>query len=57
MLAESEALAADERARLLADVEEQTRELGMLVADLIELARGDEPRREREDVRLDELVQ
>ena len=48
---------ADERARLLADVEEQTRELGMLVADLIELARGDEPRREREDVRLDELVQ
>jgi two-component system sensor histidine kinase MprB len=41
---------------LLVDVEEQTRELGMLVADLIELARGDEPRREREDVRLDELV-
>ena len=28
----------------------------MLVADLIELARGDEPRRESEDVRLDELV-
>ena len=56
VLAESEALAPDERARLLADVEEQTRELGMLVADLIELARGDEPRREREDVRLDELV-
>ena len=56
VLAESEALAPDERARLLSDVEEQTRELGMLVADLIELARGDEPRREREDVRLDELV-
>jgi two-component system sensor histidine kinase MprB len=56
VLAESEALAGEERARLLADVEEQTRELGMLVADLIELARGDEPRREREDVRLDELV-
>jgi len=49
-------LPADERARLLADVEEQTAELGMLVADLIELARGDEPRRESEDVRLDELV-
>ena len=46
VLAESEALPADERARLLADVEEQTTELGMLVADLIELARGDEPRRE-----------
>jgi two-component system sensor histidine kinase MprB len=29
----------------------------MLVADLIELARGDEPRREREDVRLDHLVE
>ncbi len=56
VLAESEALPADERARLLQDVEEQTTELGMLVADLIELARGDEPRRESEDVRLDDLV-
>ena len=56
VLAEPEGLSAEERARLLADVEEQTRELGMLVVDLIELARGDEPRREREDVRLDELV-
>jgi two-component system sensor histidine kinase MprB len=56
VLAESDALPTDERARLLADVEEQTTELGMLVADLIELARGDEPRRESEDVRLDELV-
>jgi two-component system sensor histidine kinase MprB len=55
VLAES-ALGPEERERLLADVEEQTRELGMLVADLIELARGDQPRREREDVRLDELV-
>ena len=56
VLAEPAGLSAEERARLLADVEEQTRELGMLVADLIELARGDEPQREREDVRLDELV-
>jgi two-component system sensor histidine kinase MprB len=56
VLAESDSLPADERARLLADVEEQTTELGMLVADLIELARGDEPRNETEDVRLDELV-
>ena len=31
-------------------------ELGMLVADLIELARGDEPSQEREDIRLDDLV-
>jgi two-component system sensor histidine kinase MprB len=56
VLAESDGLARDERARLLADVEEQVAELGALVADLIELARGDEPRRETEDVRLDELV-
>jgi two-component system sensor histidine kinase MprB len=56
VLAEAEALPPDERARLLEDVEEQTTELGMLVADLIELARGDEPRLESEDVRLDHLV-
>jgi len=56
VLAEAESLPPDERARLLRDVEEQTTELGMLVADLIELARGDEPRRESEDVRLDHLV-
>ena len=56
VLAESEALPPHERVRLLADVEEQTEELGMLVADLIELARGDEPSREREDIRLDDLV-
>jgi two-component system sensor histidine kinase MprB len=56
VLAESEALPADERARLLADVEEQTTELGMLVADLIEMARGDEPSHDTEDVRLDDLV-
>ncbi|RKQ92757.1 two-component system sensor histidine kinase MprB [Solirubrobacter pauli] len=56
VLAESEALPPDERAQLLEDVEAQTTELGMLVADLIELARGDEPRRESEDVRLDALV-
>jgi two-component system sensor histidine kinase MprB len=56
VLAESEALPPEERAQLLEDVEEQTTELGMLVADLIELARGDEPHSETEDVRLDHLV-
>jgi len=45
-----------ERARLVADVEAQAEELGALVADLIELARGDEPSPAREDVRLDALV-
>ena len=57
VLAEAEALPADERAQLLQDIDEQTQELGMLVADLIELARGDEPRRDTEDVRLDHLVE
>jgi two-component system sensor histidine kinase MprB len=56
VLADAEALPREERARLLSDVEEQITELGMLVADLIELARGDQPRRDTEDVRLDELV-
>ena len=45
-----------ERARLVADVEAQAEELSALVADLIELARGDEPSPAREDVRLDALV-
>jgi two-component system sensor histidine kinase MprB len=49
-------LPGDERARLLGDVQEQTEELGALVADLIELARGDEPPDQPEDVRLDDLA-
>ncbi|WP_051323907.1 sensor histidine kinase [Candidatus Solirubrobacter pratensis] len=57
VLAESDGLAREERERLLEDVEEQVAELGALVTDLIELGRGDEPRRETEDVRLDELVE
>jgi two-component system, OmpR family, sensor histidine kinase MprB len=49
-------LPAVERARLLDDVMQQAEELGALVVDLIELARGEQPRRETEDVRLDALV-
>jgi two-component system, OmpR family, sensor histidine kinase MprB len=49
-------LPEDARARLLRDVEEQIEELGALVVDLIELARGDEPPVQLEDVRLDELA-
>jgi two-component system, OmpR family, sensor histidine kinase MprB len=45
-----------ERSRLVADVQAQAEELGALVADLIELARGDQPSPVREDVRLDALV-
>jgi two-component system sensor histidine kinase MprB len=46
----------DERQRLLADVVEQIGELTLLMNDLIELARGEEPSRDTEDLRLDILV-
>jgi len=49
-------LSAAERAALLADLRSQVEELGSLVADIIELARGAEPAAASEDVRLDELV-
>ena len=45
-----------ERARVVADVQAQAEELSALVADLIELARGDRPSPAVEDVRLDALV-
>jgi len=50
-------IAEDERRRILADVLEQTEELTALIGDLIELARGDLPAGEAEDVRLDEVVE
>ena len=51
-------LPAAQRGEILDDVVAQADELGLLVADLIELARDGEPPNadEREDVRLDELV-
>jgi two-component system sensor histidine kinase MprB len=49
-------LPAHEREALLADLRGQVEELGALVADIIELARGAEPAAAREEVRLDELV-
>jgi two-component system sensor histidine kinase MprB len=55
VLAEAD-LDPDERARVIADVEAQAEELSALVADLIELARGDQATPAREDVRLDALV-
>jgi two-component system sensor histidine kinase MprB len=55
VLAESD-LDAAERARVIADVEAQAEELSLLVADLIELARGDQAAPVHEDVRLDELA-
>ena len=49
-------LADDERRRLLDDVREQSEELTLLIGDVIELARGDQPLAARDDVRLDEVV-
>ncbi len=50
-------LGEEDRRRLLADVVEQSEELTALVADLIELARGDLPADSTEDVRLDGIVE
>jgi two-component system sensor histidine kinase MprB len=49
-------LDADARDQLLADLRAQTEEMGALVADLIELARGDVPAHEPEAIRLDHLT-
>jgi len=46
----------DERQRLLSDVVEQIGELTLLMNDLIDLARGEEPRADTEDTRLDLMV-
>jgi two-component system sensor histidine kinase MprB len=49
-------IAPEDQERLLADVVEQTEELTLLINDLIDLARGEEPRADAEEVRLDMLV-
>jgi two-component system sensor histidine kinase MprB len=56
VLARSDELPAPERERLLADVVDQIEELTLLVSDVVELARGNEPAAEVGDVRLDLLV-
>jgi two-component system sensor histidine kinase MprB len=53
VLAGNRGLPAGERERLLQDVVEQLGEMTTLIAELIELARGDQPLAEPEDVRLD----
>jgi len=53
VLAGNRSLPAGERERLLHDVVEQLGEMTTLIAELIELARGDQPLAEPEDVRLD----
>jgi two-component system, OmpR family, sensor histidine kinase MprB len=56
-LRDESAMPEAERRELLADLTAQMEELSNLVADLIELARGDQPLEEREDVRLDRLAE
>ncbi|HEY8303440.1 MAG TPA: HAMP domain-containing sensor histidine kinase [Solirubrobacteraceae bacterium] len=50
-------MGADERQRMLDDVVEQIEELTLLMNDLIELARGEQPHAGSEDVRLDVVVE
>jgi two-component system sensor histidine kinase MprB len=57
MLLADEGIAPEERRRMLADVVEQTEELTALIGDLIELARGDLPAGDAEEVRLDHIVE
>ena len=56
VLARDERMPPDERERLLVDVTEQLIEMTELVAELVELARGDREPAEPEDVRLDLVV-
>jgi two-component system sensor histidine kinase MprB len=56
ILQQAEDMELDERRRLLSDVVEQIGELTMLMNDLIDLARGEEPRADAEDMRLDLVV-
>lgn len=48
---------AGDQARLLSDVVEQIEELTSLINDLIDLARGEEPDADAEDLRLDLLIE
>ena len=56
VLSRSETMAPEERERLLADVVEQLTEMSTLVAELVELARGEQQPGEPEEIRLDLLV-
>ena len=50
-------LGDDERRRMLDDMREQSEELTLLINDVIEVARGDQPLTARDDVRVDEVVE
>jgi two-component system, OmpR family, sensor histidine kinase MprB len=53
VLSRDESLPAEDREQLLRDVTEQLTEMTVLIAELVELARGDQTPAEAEDVRLD----
>jgi two-component system, OmpR family, sensor histidine kinase MprB len=53
ILQHADSMNAEDRRRLLSDVVEQIEELTLLMNDLIDLARGEEPHANAEDVRLD----
>jgi two-component system, OmpR family, sensor histidine kinase MprB len=57
ILKQERGMGPDERQRMLDDVVEQIEELTLLMNDLIELARGEQPRAGTEDVRLDLVVE
>jgi two-component system sensor histidine kinase MprB len=56
ILKQEQDMAVQERQRMLDDVVEQIEELTLLMNDLIELGRGEQPRAGNEDVRLDMIV-
>jgi two-component system, OmpR family, sensor histidine kinase MprB len=56
VLREPDGLSARQRRELVDDVSTQLDELGGLVGDLMEIARGEDRRLDAQDVRLDELV-
>lgn len=57
ILEQEPSMGGEERQRILDDVVEQIEELTLLMNDLIELARGEQPRTGLEDVRLDLVVE
>jgi two-component system sensor histidine kinase MprB len=56
LLARAESMPSADRRRLLDDLSGQLEELSLLVGDMVELARDEEPERAVEDVRLDLVV-
>jgi two-component system sensor histidine kinase MprB len=57
LMADEQRLPPEERAALRRDVIEELDELTALVSDVVELARGSKPSTDRNDIRLDQIVQ